>query len=179
MTLNVEDCEYIQYELEEDGNSYYFCKIAPKGTDEQCENFPKCIYRKYLQEKQEKEQLNSICNLLVEEVGKVRTYWVEHYNKEVETANSFIATIESICNSKDFNQKTIIDEVTKIKDISSNFPNVTDECRFYGTWGKSIMDEIEKIAKDKYPDIPYWCDTGSRWNVCMAMLDRFRRDIKR
>ena len=37
----------------------------------------------------------------------------------------------------------------------------------------------EEIAKEKYPDIPYWCDTGSRWNVCMAMLEQFKKDIKR
>lgn len=55
----------------------------------------------------------------------------------------------------------------------------TDEPHLYGVWGKSIMDKIEEIAKEKYPDVPYWCDTGSRWNVCMAMLEQFKRDIRR
>lgn len=62
-----EDCEYLEYELEEDGNSYYFCKIAPKGTDEQCCNFPNCIYRKYLQEKQDKETLLRTVQILAKE----------------------------------------------------------------------------------------------------------------
>ena len=48
----------------------------------------------------------------------------------------------------------------------------------YAGWCKSIMDRIEDIAEKKYPNVPYWCDTGSRWNVCMAILDRLERDVK-
>lgn len=48
----------------------------------------------------------------------------------------------------------------------------------YSNWCETIMDKIEEIAKEKYPNIEYWCDTGSRWNVCMNMLDRFRKDLR-
>lgn len=48
----------------------------------------------------------------------------------------------------------------------------------YANWCEPLMDKIEEIAKEKYPNTPYWIDTGSRWNVCRAMLDRFEQDLK-
>ena len=48
----------------------------------------------------------------------------------------------------------------------------------YANWCESIMDRIIEIADKKYPNMPYWVDIGSRWNVCMAMLDRFEQDLK-
>ena len=48
----------------------------------------------------------------------------------------------------------------------------------YANWCESLMDKIEEIAEEKYPNIPYWIDTGSRWNTCMAMLDTFQKDLK-
>ena len=47
------------------------------------------------------------------------------------------------------------------------------------TWCDSLLDKIEEIAMEKYPDVPYWCDTGSRWNSAMAMLETFKRDLPR
>lgn len=47
----------------------------------------------------------------------------------------------------------------------------------YEKWAKDLMDEIEKIAEEKYPDIPYWLDTGNRYQCCMEMLAHFRKDL--
>ena len=47
----------------------------------------------------------------------------------------------------------------------------------YANWCESIMTKVEEIANKKYPNTPYWCDTGSRWNVCMAMLEEFEKDL--
>ena len=44
-------------------------------------------------------------------------------------------------------------------------------------WAKDLMDEIEKIAEEKYPDVPYWLDTGNRYQCCMEMLAHFRKDL--
>lgn len=49
----------------------------------------------------------------------------------------------------------------------------------YANWCNIIMDKIEQIAKEKYPDTTYWIDTGSRCDVCMAMLEQFRKDIQK
>ena len=47
----------------------------------------------------------------------------------------------------------------------------------YAEWCNSVMDKIEEIAKEKYSNI-VWVDTGSRWNVCMAILEQFKQDLK-
>ena len=44
-------------------------------------------------------------------------------------------------------------------------------------WANDLMDVIEEIAQEKYPDIPYWLDTGNRYQCCMEMLDHFRKDL--
>lgn len=48
----------------------------------------------------------------------------------------------------------------------------------YANWCVDFMDKIEEIAHKKYPNVTYWVDTGSRWNVCMAMLQQFEDDLK-
>ncbi len=54
--------------------------------------------------------------------------------------------------------------------------NNTEE--LYANWCVDFMNKIEEIAHKKYPNVTYWCDTGSRWNVCMAMLQQFEDDLK-
>lgn len=46
-------------------------------------------------------------------------------------------------------------------------------------WCDMLLEAIEKIADEKYSDVPYWIDTGSRLNVALAMLEQFKKDIKR
>ena len=46
-------------------------------------------------------------------------------------------------------------------------------------WCDMLLEAIEKIADEKYSDVPYWVDTGSRLNVALAMLEQFKTDIKR
>ena len=46
-------------------------------------------------------------------------------------------------------------------------------------WCDMLLEVIEKIADEKYSDVPYWVDTGSRLNVALAMLEQFKTDIKR
>ena len=47
----------------------------------------------------------------------------------------------------------------------------------YEKWAKDLMDKIKSIAKEKYPDVPYWLDTGNRYQCCMEMLAHFRKDL--
>ena len=44
-------------------------------------------------------------------------------------------------------------------------------------WANDLMDVIEEIAQEKYPDVPYWLDTGNRYQCCMEMLAHFRKDL--
>lgn len=44
-------------------------------------------------------------------------------------------------------------------------------------WANDLMDVIEEIAQEKYPNVPYWLDTGNRYQCCMEMLAHFRKDL--
>jgi len=57
-------------------------------------------------------------------------------------------------------------------------PEIQSMNDMYKTWAFLLLNKIEEIAKEKYPDVAYWCDTGSRVNVALAMLEQFRKDLK-
>ena len=69
--------------------------------------------------------------------------------------------------------KRISELVEKVDSIKED---KTDN-EIYANWCKDFIDKIEEIAKEKYPNITYWCDTGSQYNVIMAMLEQFRKDL--
>ena len=62
---------------------------------------------------------------------------------------------------------------TGIKEIKDTLKDKN----MYEKWAKDLMDEIEKIVEEKYPDVPYWLDTGNRYQCCMEMLAHFRKDL--
>lgn len=45
-------------------------------------------------------------------------------------------------------------------------------------WCDMLLNKIEEIAQEKYPDVEYWIDTGSRLNCALEMLDTFKRNLK-
>lgn len=45
-------------------------------------------------------------------------------------------------------------------------------------WCDELIKEIDKIAKDKYPNIDVWIDTGSKLNECLAILEQAYKDLK-
>ena len=69
--------------------------------------------------------------------------------------------------------KRISELVEKVDSIKED--KINDE--ILANWCKDFMDKIEQIAKEKYPNVTYWCDTGSDYNVIMAMLEKFRKDL--
>lgn len=34
-----------------------------------------------------------------------------------------------------------------------------------------------KLSEERYPNVPYWLDTGNRYQCCIEMLEQFRRDL--
>lgn len=56
--VDVSGCEYLTYELEEDGKYYWFCNIAPAGGPDECECKPECIYKRVLRQLARKTQEN-------------------------------------------------------------------------------------------------------------------------
>lgn len=48
--VDVSGCEYLTYQLEEDGQYYWFCKISPTGGPDECEYNPECFYKRVLKQ---------------------------------------------------------------------------------------------------------------------------------
>ena len=72
------------------------------------------------------------------------------------------------------------DDIKEIKDILKEM--CTRELSFdvkdyHVEWETGLMDVIEEIAEEKYPDVPYWLDTGNRYQCCMEMLAHFRKEL--
>lgn len=63
--VDVSGCEYLTYELEEDGKYYWFCNIAPAGGPDECECNPECFYKKIFRQLARKTQE---CEKLKEEL---------------------------------------------------------------------------------------------------------------
>lgn len=73
-----------------------------------------------------------------------------------------------------------VDNCLVIKDINEELPfesDVKTDNEIFANWCKDFMNEIKEIAKEKYPNVTCWCDTGSDYNVIMAMLEQFRKDL--
>lgn len=45
-------------------------------------------------------------------------------------------------------------------------------------WCDELIKAIDKIAKNKYPKVKVWVDTGSKLNECIAILDQISKDLK-
>lgn len=104
------------------------------------------------------------------------------YNLNVETSSTKLAedefdSLDSLSDAGDCGTEKEIacinEEIDKLK---QEVQKKTD--KLYARWCPMIMDKIEEIAKKHYPDMPYWCDTGSRCNVVLSMLDQFDKDMK-
>lgn len=54
--VDVGECEYLTYQLEEDGQYYWFCKISPTGGPDECEYNPECFYKRVLKQLAHKTQ---------------------------------------------------------------------------------------------------------------------------
>lgn len=113
-------------------------------------------FNKWLKKDKQKEKINSIVdtysNKLVEYIQKTLPFGTSLNYVGVQEVKDII---EELC-IKTFE---VID-----KDI-------------YEKWANDLMDVIEEIAQEKYPNVPYWLDTGNRYQCCMEMLEHFRKDL--
>lgn len=54
-----------------------------------------------------------------------------------------------------------------------------EEENYKKVWCDMLLNKIEEIAEEKYPNIEYWIDTGSRLNCALEMLETFKKDLKK
>ena len=72
------------------------------------------------------------------------------------------------------------DDIKEIKDILKELCTrelTLKDKNNYEKWANDLMDVIEEIAEERYPNVPYWLDTGNRYQCCMEMLAHFRKDL--
>ena len=113
-------------------------------------------FNKWLEKDKQKEKINSIVhnysNRLIEYIQKTLPFGTSLNEVGVKEVKDIV---EELC--------------LKTLDVSDK--------AIYETWANDLMDIIEEIAEEKYPDVPYWLDTGNRYQCCMEMLAHFRKDL--
>ena len=113
-------------------------------------------FNKWLEKYKQKEKINSI---------------VEDYTKKL---------VEYIQKTLPFGASLSEVGVKEVKDIVEELCTKTFDIidkNIYEKWANDLMDVIEEIAEERYPNVPYWLDTGNRYQCCMEMLAHFRKDI--
>lgn len=113
-------------------------------------------FNKWLEKYKQKEKINSI---------------VEDYTKKL---------VEYIQKTLPFGASLSEVGVKEVKDIVEELCTKTFDVidkNIYEKWANDLMDVIEEIAEERYPNVPYWLDTGNRYQCCMEMLAHFRKDL--
>lgn len=95
--------------------------------------------------------------------------------------DSVLYSLNTFVNENYKQQRILMDELQKIKTRLNNLENNNQEentDKMYSAWCKDILEYIEQIAKKHFPDTDVWCDTGSRYNVVMAMLQQIDKTLE-
>jgi len=134
-----------------------FCLIS-HGVEDSWDEYTEAMkdYEEWLKKDKQKEKINSI---------------VDGYTKKL---------VEYIQKTLPFGSSLNEVGVKEVKDIVEELCiktlDVIDK-DIYEKWANDLMDVIEEIAEERYPNIPYWLDTGNRYQCCMEMLEHFRKDL--
>lgn len=134
-----------------------FCLISHGVKDWDEYNTAMNDFYEWLKKDKQKEKINSI----------VDTY----KDKIMDIFQPILNKMDAILNE---------DGIKEVKDILKEMCSKTFDVidkDIYEKWANDLMDLIEEIAQEKYPDVPYWLDTGNRYQCCMEMLAHFRKDL--
>lgn len=169
---------------------YYYSKFLElykdkKLTDEKIEEYlslPEDKIDTYQREALEKlsnflQKESFIVNIFKKQI-KEKEKQVKSLQKEIEQLKDKIKEIEEDENGDKIQIHTAVEKIPNISKFKCKETDLTEENEMLANWCADFMDKIEEIAHKKYPNVTYWCDTGSRWNVCMAMLQQFEEDLK-
>lgn len=114
-------------------------------------------FNEWLEEDKQKEKIDKIVHIYT---GKIL---------------SVFNTIFKICGAK-LNDDGIKELKNILQELCTRELTLKDKIN-YKEWANDLMDVIEEIAQEKYPNVPYWLDTGNRYQCCMEMLAHFRKDL--
>lgn len=135
-----------------------FCLIS-HGLEDSWDEYDVAMkdFNKWLEKDKQKQKIDPIVNLYM---GKILEVLQPAFN-----IGGVNLTSEGKKEIKDI-----------LKEMCSETFNIVSENK-YETWANDLMDVIEEIAQEKYPEVPYWLDTGNRYQCCMEMLAHFRKDL--
>jgi hypothetical protein len=114
-------------------------------------------FNKWLEKDKQKEKINKI---------------VDVYGDKIV---DFLRPSFKICGAA-LNEEGIKEIKDVLKEMCTRELTLKDKNN-YETWANDLMDVIEEIAQERYPNVPYWLDTGNRYQCCMEMLEHFRNDL--
>jgi len=135
-----------------------FCLIS-HGVEDSWDEYDAAMkdFNKWLEKDKQKEKIDKIVHIYT---GKIL---------------SVFNTIFTICGAK-LNDAVIKELKNILQELCTRELTLKDK-NIYEKWANDLMDVIEEIAEERYPDVPYWLDTGNRYQCCMEMLAHFRKDL--
>ena len=135
-----------------------FCLIS-HGVEDSWDEYDAAMkdFNKWLEKDKQKEKIDKIVHIYT---GKIL---------------SVFNTIFTICGAK-LNDAVIKELKNILQELCTRELTLKDK-NIYEKWANDLMDVIEEIAEERYPNVPYWLDTGNRYQCCMEMLEHFRKDL--
>ena len=132
--VDVRECEYLTYQLEEDGQYYWFCKISPTGGPDECEYNPECFYKRVLKQLVRKTQE-------CEELKRKLSNQEQLYQNEIEIYN------QSCLQLRQENDDLYLERLalnTANSGINALLEVKEQECDRY----RKALEEIEKVINN-------------------------------
>ena len=134
-----------------------FCLIS-HGVEDSWDAYTEAMkdYKEWLEKDKQKEKIDKIVDI--------------YSNKLIEYINK---ALPSGCTLNEVGVKEVKDI---IEELCTRELTLKDKNN-YEEWAHDLMDMIEEIAEERYPNVPYWLDTGNRYQCCMEMLAHFKKDL--
>lgn len=160
--VDVRECKYLTYQLEEDGQYYWFCKISPTGGPDECECNPECFYKRVLKQLARKTQ----------EYERLKKYffkqneWLQQRAKECEDLKEEKEVIKKYLGISDKSIMQRLEELTEYKlKRQLKYIKIQEENDRY----RKALEEIEKICLE---DVHTFADvTQLRYDSLDKILD--------
>lgn len=134
-----------------------FCLIS-HGVEDSWDAYTEAMkdYKEWLERDKQKEKIDKIVDI--------------YSNKLIEYINKVLPSGSTL------NEVGVKEVKDILKEICTRELTLKDKNN-YEEWAHDLMDMIEEIAEERYPNVPYWLDTGNRYQCCIEMLEQFRKDL--
>ena len=138
--VDVSGCEYLTYELEEDGEYYWFCKISPTGGPDECEYNPECFYKRVLKQLARKTQeYQNLADILRD---------TDTYSEVCNACKDDILIYPSISDKTNYTDNEV-DAIT-LRRIINILEGKTQKYSELLKQHKELDDKVNRMIEEKY-----------------------------